>query len=197
MRRFLSVVMILALVIAFAPFAIAADKAGKSGKKKAKEPGAVKVVTVTETATVDAIDAARRSVTLKWPDGKTKTFKVPKEVVNFDQIAVGDKVRATFVEELALFVRKSDAPPSADETETIALAPKGAKPGVFMADTQTITAKIEAIDYKQRTVTLKGPQGNSKTFKINKSVKNLKEVKKGDEVTLRFTEALAVVVEKP
>ena len=118
-------------------------------------------------------------------------------MVNFDQIAVGDQVTTTFVEELAVFVRKSDAPPSADEAETVALAPKGAKPGAVVANTQVLTAKIEAINYKNRTVSLKGPDGQVKTLKVGNNVKNFKAVKKGDEVVVRFTEALAITVAKP
>jgi hypothetical protein len=197
MKKLLCVGVAVALFVAFAQFALAAPQNEKTGKKQAGEPGAVVVAAVTATATVDTIDAAKRKVTLKWPDGKTKTIKVGKEVVNFDQIAIGDRVKTTFVEELAVFVKKSDAPPSAEETETVALAPKGAKPGVIVADTQVVKAKIEAIDYKNRTVTLNGPEGRSKTLKVGKNVKNFKAVKKGDEVVVRFTEALAIIVERP
>jgi hypothetical protein len=197
MKKLLCVGVAVALLVVTAQFAFAAAQHEKTGKKQGGEPGAVAIAAVTATATVDAIDAAKRKVTLKWPDGKTKTIKVGKEVVNFDQIAIGDRVKTTFVEELAVFVKKSDAPPSAEETETVALAPKGAKPGVVVADTQVVTAKIEAIDYKNRTVTLRGPEGQSKTLKVGNNVKNFKAVKKGDEVVVRFTEALAIIVEKP
>jgi hypothetical protein len=185
------------LVVVFAHFALAADQSPKAVKKQAGEPGAVVTAALTATATVDAVDAGKRKVTLKLPDGKTKTLKVGKDVRNFDQIKVGDQVKATFVEELAVFVKKSDAPPIAGEAETVALAPKGAKPGIIVADTQVITAKIEAVNYRNRTVTLKGPEGNTKTLKVGRNVKNFKEVKKGDEVSVRFTEALAITVETP
>jgi len=149
------------------------------------------------TATVDAIDAANRTVTLKGPEGQTRTLKAGPEVRNFDQIKVGDLVKATFLEELAVFVKKSDAPPSAEETTTVTLAPKGAKPGVVVTDTKVVTAKIESVNKKKRTVTLKGPDGKKKTLKVGKNVANFHEVKKGDEVYIRFTEALAILVEKP
>jgi hypothetical protein len=197
MKKLLCVGVAVALFLASAPFTFAAPQDANTGKKQAGKPGAVVVAAVTATATVDAIDAAKRKVTLKWPDGKTKTIKVGKEVVNFDQIAVGDRVNTTFVEELAVFVKKADAPASAEETETVALAPKGAKPGVIVADTQVITAKIEAINRKNRTVTLRGPEGQTKPLKVGNNVKNFKAVKKGDEVVVRFTEALAIMVEKP
>ncbi|MGO9689996.1 MAG: hypothetical protein ACLP2X_15830 [Syntrophobacteraceae bacterium] len=48
----------------------------------------------------------------------------------------------------------------------------------------------------KRTVTLKGPEGKIRTYKVGKEVKKFKQVKKGDQVVLRVTEALALEVEK-
>lgn len=197
MKRVFSVLVAVVLAVVVWQPVWAANPGAKAAKNQPAEPGAVVVAATVVTATVDAIDAAKRTVTLKRPDGQTKTLKAGPEVRNFDQIKVGDQVKATFVEELAVFVKKSDAPASTDETTTVALAPKGAKPGILVADTQVVTAKIEAVSYKNRTVTLRGPEGNKKTLKVGKNVANFKEVKKGDEVSVRFTEALAIIVEKP
>jgi hypothetical protein len=60
-----------------------------------------------------------------------------------------------------------------------------------------VTAKVKAVDVKKRTITLTGPEGKTKTFKVDPSVKRLNEVKKGDDVTLRVTQALAIEVVKP
>ena len=199
MKKVLSAVLVLALVVVFAQFVPAQDAGTKAQavKKKAQKPGVVAVETISTTATVDTVDAAKRKVTLKFADGKTQTYKMGPEVKNFDQIKVGDQVKATYAESVAVFVRKSDEKPSADEVQTIQLAPKGAKPGVLMTDTFEVTAKVEAIDYKKRTVTLKGPEGNLKTVPVDKGVKNFKNVKVGDEVVMKITEAMAIYVEKP
>jgi hypothetical protein len=53
---------------------------------------------------------------------------------------------------------------------------------------------VEDIDYKKRTVTLRGPQQKTATLKVDKSVKRLNEVKKGDEIVVRHTEAVAIDV---
>jgi hypothetical protein len=161
-----------------------------------EKPGGIVVETITGTATVAAVDAAKRTVTLESGDGTLKTYKLGPEARNFDQIKVGDMVRATYTESVAVFVRKSDEQPGADEVRTIEVAPKGAKPGVIMTDTVEITAKVEAIDYTNRTVTLKGPQGNVMTFSVDASVKKFDNVKVGDELVMRVTEALAIAVEK-
>jgi hypothetical protein len=60
-----------------------------------------------------------------------------------------------------------------------------------------LTATVEAIDYKSRTVTLKGPEGNVHTFKVDPAAKRFNEVKKGDQVTIKMTEAIAISVTKP
>jgi hypothetical protein len=60
-----------------------------------------------------------------------------------------------------------------------------------------LKARVEDIDYKSRTVTLRGPQQKTATVKVSKDVKRFDEVKKGkgDEVVIRHTEAIAIDVE--
>jgi hypothetical protein len=195
MKRVLSVALALVLVVVLAQFVWAQDQG--AAKKDAGKPGAVVADSVTMEATVTALDAANRTVTIKSADGTTKTFKVNKEVRNFDQIKAGDKVKATFVESIAVFVRKSDEKASASEMKTVGVAPLGSKPGIFAVDTFEITAKVQDIDYRKRIVTLKGPEGNTRAFKVDKTVENLDKVKVGDELVLRVTDAVAVAVEKP
>ena len=40
-------------------------------------------------------------------------------------------------------------------------------------------------------------EGNTVTLKVDKSAKNFKNVKKGDQVVARYTEAVAISVQKP
>lgn len=195
MKKVVSVVLAVILVLVCFQFAAAQEK--KEKKAPAGKPGAVAVDAVTIAATVEAVDVAKRTVTLKGPAGNVRTFKVGEEVRNLDQMKVGDQVKTTYVESVALFVRKSDQQPAASETQTVRVAPKGAKPGVAIVDTREITGKVETVDYKKRTVTLKGPEGNVATFPVDKEVKKFKNVKVGDEVVLRITEALAIWVETP
>jgi hypothetical protein len=196
MKKMLSVLTGAALFVACASFAFGAEQAATTMKKQTGEPGAIAVMAVTATATVQAVDTAKRTVTLKMPNGKEKTFKLGKEVRNFDQIKTGDKVKTTYVDELAVYLNKAGAPPSGEDVSNVMLAPKGAKPGVVAADTIEISAKVTAVNPKMRTVTLMGPEGKSKTVKVAKTV-NLKQIKKGDDVVVRYTEALAILVEKP
>ena len=61
----------------------------------------------------------------------------------------------------------------------------------------TITATVEGIDQKTRVVTLKGPKGNLVSFVASDDVKNLAQVKVGDEVTVDYHESLVMRVLKP
>jgi hypothetical protein len=64
------------------------------------------------------------------------------------------------------------------------------------ADVKTITAKIEAIDLANRVVTVKGPLGRVVAIKVDDRVKNLAQVKAGDEIVLKYTEAVSVALVK-
>jgi hypothetical protein len=78
----------------------------------------------------------------------------------------------------------------------VALAPKGEKPAGLMARTVELTGSVESIDAKKRTVSVKGPAGNVRTFHVDKAVKNFNQIKKGDQVVLRVTQAVALSVVK-
>lgn len=159
-------------------------------------PGGVVVETSRLTATVSAIDLGKRKVTIVTPDGEKTSVKCGPDVINFDQIRVGDQVKVTVTEQLAVCMA-ADAPLASDgEAALVALAPKGAKPGGLMASTVQMTAKIKAINLKHHKATLQFPDGKSKTFAVRKDV-DLTQRKVGEEVMIRATESIAISVEKP
>ncbi len=119
---------------------------------------AIAVDTFTTTATVTAINASKRTLTLTGPGGHRTTCKAGKDVVNFDQIQVGDQVKATVTEEYAVLLSRG-ASLSAGAGQAVALTPIGAKPGVYMADTAQATARVQAIDPQHHKVTLQFVDG--------------------------------------
>ena len=151
--------------------------------------------TVEMQATVTAIDQATRMVTLKGADGKETTIHVDERARNLPQVKVGDVVKVAYTEALAWKLSKSTkTEPSADVEAAAAAAKPGEKPGGAAARRVTITAKITAIDLDKGTVTLMGPQGNTRTIAARKPA-NLKKVKVGDLVDITYTEAVALKVE--
>lgn len=159
-------------------------------------PGGVVVNTVDVSARVTAIDTANRKVTLLGSDGEKFTVKVGPEAVNFDQVGVGDLVKATVTEELVVFLDKEGAPSSDGEAEVVALAPKGAKPGGLVAQVTQVTATVAAIDQTKRTATLRFDDGSTETFPVRDDI-DLSRHKVGERVVFRVTEMIAISVEKP
>lgn len=155
--------------------------------------GAAVVETYTNSATVTAIDSTHRKLSLKLANGTRKTVKCGSAVVNFPQIKVGDVIKVTLVDEVAIYLGGGESR-GASATGAVALAPVGSKPGGVMAETVRITATVTAFNTATRMVSLKLPDGSSKSLKVGSDV-NLKAVKVGDTVTVRHTEAMAIVVE--
>lgn len=190
MKKRIRAMAVVAIGLAFTFLACAQQKGS------APKPGGVAVEVIEWSGKVTAVDYPRGTVSLQGRDGKVVTLNA-KYARNLDQVKVGDVVEAEYIEELAIYVRKADSPPGVTEEETVELAPKGAMPAGFVADTVQITANVEAINYQTRTVTLKGAEGTVRTVKVGEGVKNLDQVKVGDQVVLRITEAFAIAVVKP
>lgn len=159
-------------------------------------PGGVRVDTYQETATVTGIDRDSRKVTLVTPDGVKSVVKCGPDVANFAQIEIGDQVKATVTQQLVVFVRQPDEPAGDGAAGLVALAPIGDKPGILMANTEEVTAKVQMIDLPNRKATLLFPDGTTKTFEVRKDVDMTKGTV-GSDVVFRVTEAMAISVEKP
>jgi hypothetical protein len=65
------------------------------------------------------------------------------------------------------------------------------------ANVVQVVATVEKVDLKKRMVTIRGPEGNVRTFRAGKEVVNLPQVRVGDKVVLDYIEALSVRMAKP
>ena len=199
MRKVFSLAMT-AVLIAWAAYfspALGQDMKSPGAKKPGEKPAVVMVDAVTATSTVTAVDKKNRVITLSFEGGKVQDYKMGEEIRNFDQIEIGDEVKVTLAEAVAIYVRKSGDQPAAAEERTVQVAPKGAKPSLIVTDTNEMAATVEGIDHSKRTVTVRRLDGTPSTFSVDKSVEKLENVKVGDEVVVRVTEAMAIAVDKP
>lgn len=147
----------------------------------------------TMEATVTAINQETREVTLQDASGESVTIIAGPEVQNLAQVEVGDKLMLEYLEAVSIQVLGPEAEVGAEVVEGMARAEPGEKPaGVAVSET-TVVVEIEAIDKENEKVTLKGPQGNSKTVKV-RNPDNLNKVAIGDKVMITYTEAMAVKV---
>ena len=167
-----------------------------AAKIKQGVPGGEVVLTSKVRATVTGIDTAKRKVALVTPDGKKLTVKAGPEVVNFDQIRIGDQLKATLTEEIVVRMAKPGEQNKDGSATLVGLAPVGAKPGVLAAETVQTTATVTAIDLKKHKATLRFADGSSKTVAVRQDV-DLTQREIGEKVVIRKTEVFAILLEKP
>ena len=153
--------------------------------------------TETSTAVVQAINLETRRVTLRGEDGKDFSFIASEEVRNLPQVQVGDTVKVTYTESLAIDVKREEGTPTMTESTGSSSTEQGEKPGGTASETVTLSAVITDIDRASNPnrVTLKGPEGNYKVVEV-KDPKKLENVQVGDMVHATYTESIGVAVEK-
>jgi hypothetical protein len=150
---------------------------------------------ITASGTVEAIDHTSRVLTLKNQDGEFVTIDVPADAKRFPEIKVGDKVTATYYDNVVVRLKKPGEAP-VDKEEAAVTPGTGVKPGGTVATQRTMTAVVEAIDPKVPSITFKGPKGWKYSRRIqDKNV--LKQVKVGDQVDFTWTEAVMIEVTAP
>lgn len=137
------------------------------------------VESVKERATVQAVDAGARTLTLELSDKSVATYKVGEPVKNFGSIQAGDKVTATVTEELAIY-----------------LLDNGRLPDGATAEALGVNARVLLVDPSYRLLTLQYPSGRSETIKPGLDAKML-EMAPGDSVVVRPLEVTKIQVEKP
>jgi hypothetical protein len=60
------------------------------------------------------------------------------------------------------------------------------------ADVTTYTAKVVAVSYSKRTITVVGPMGKEVTFNVGPQIHNLNQVRRGDKLVIKYLEAVSV-----
>jgi Cu/Ag efflux protein CusF len=85
---------------------VAAEAAVLERAKEGEKPGGVLAVQSTITATIDAIDLKKPTVTLKNAEGKYLTVKI-EDRKNLENVKVGDEVVITYAEAVAISVQKT------------------------------------------------------------------------------------------
>src|SRR5262245_215648 len=148
---------------------------------------------VTATATIKAIDPKTRSITLRAENGDEDTFTVGPEVTRFDQLKVGDTIKATYYESLVFQLRK----PGAAAATSGAVAAGGRLrdvPGGAIGTQETTTVTVKAVDMNVPSITVVAADGRTLTRKIADK-KNLEGVSPGDKIDITYTQAVVVAAE--
>jgi len=190
MKKFLYVAVI-AATLAYLP-GLRADEAKVD--LGAPQSG-VRMETMDITAKVSDIDQGTRHLTLEDPHGGTLTVRVDEAFKNLSKVKKGDKVAIQYQKSVAWKLMPSKTAPTKTVTKSTTTKPGKGKPEVTKSTTTDIIATIKSVDKTASTVTLVGPEGNPFTVKVkNPSV--LEAAKVGDQVSLSYTESVAVSVSK-
>jgi hypothetical protein len=150
------------------------------------------------TAKVIAINPEKREITLRGSEGKEKTITVDKAVQRFNEIKVGDEVKADYYVSLAGEVREATDEEKEHPLTDVTIAgksPAGEDPAAGGARMVKAVTKVESLDPDAKTITIKGPRGRTADVAI-KDPATFEKLKKGDTIVITYTEALAVSLEK-
>ncbi len=160
-----------------------------SGVHAQPKDAAVAVQETEAVVTVTKVDKQKRTVTFRGPKGGVATLSVPKEAQNLDQVKAGQQYKMKYVESVAVAIDKGA--PAAAVAREVKLAPKGAKPGGMMVNTMHLAGVIDAVDYTNRYVAVRGPKGNVVPLKVADDVP-LEQLTAGDRISATYTEALVI-----
>lgn len=158
-------------------------------------PGGAKERVTRLVATVKEVDYKNRRVTLQDEAGNIKTFPVPQEAINFEQVEKGDRVTVAVVEALVISLVDKNTKAENGAAQLAGRAPAGNKPQAVMAEGRDVTAVVTAVDLQKHTATLKFPDGMIQTVQVRDDVE-LKKSYVGREVLFQYREAAAISVDK-
>jgi hypothetical protein len=151
------------------------------------------------TATVEAVYLPTRMVVLRDDHGGEAAVVVGPEVQNLEQVEVGDKVTVSYYQGIAAAVKKPGESAGSTEPEVAqseVRAGPGQRPAGAIGQAVTATVTIESVDTSLDTVTFRRPDGIVRTVAIQspEGRKFIHQLRRGDQVEVTYTEALAVAV---
>lgn len=161
--------------------------------KKPKEYDVMRT-TMTETAKVTKVDYTKRRITLDTDDGPV-TIVAGNEIRNLNSIKKGDTVVAEYQSALVYTIEKPGKQAMEDYDAKAWRAKKGEQPGAGTKTEIRTSAVITDIDYKEPAVTLQNKAGEKEEFHVQHP-ERLQGVKVGDVVNIKYSEAMAVRVQK-
>jgi hypothetical protein len=145
------------------------------------------------TGTILAIEPQHQRVTITCDDGVTRTFVVGKDVGNLSEVAVGDRVAATFTKKLSMFVSNADSEPGIAGSDSLAKVTDGSQATARTSEMLQVTWRVVAVDAKDRSIRLEDPTGEVHDCDVPAEV-DFDAINIGDDIVARFTETISVLV---
>lgn len=173
-------------------------QSGQSGQQQAGQTDSQGRIALGEVeqvqAKITAINKHDRTVTLQANDGRTMTIKADRKAARFEELKVGDTIRAQVFQ--ALLIGAGPQGQSQPDVSTVQItAPGGREPAELTMASINMQATVESVDTDKRTVTLKTPEGATMTMKIGQQV-DMNQIKTGQTIHARYIMGVAVELEK-
>lgn len=196
MKILAAVAVCFAISAAYAPFATSGEQQTGSSASTQPLPTAGDelhfVSVLTFHGEIVAVDAAKRLITLKGPNGERLTLEAERK----QDIAgrkVGERVMVRYFEGAQI-----------EKTEPGGAVPvHSLKNGILGAEAwgspgkrkQTLAGSVERVDAANQEITLRGPDGSLETIMIS-NPENLSKFMVGERVVIVRPQALALSLEK-
>src|SRR5207248_1844002 len=140
--------------------------------------------------TVETIDQGKRAMNIKTADGQFVAVNVPESVKRFNELKVGDMVKATYNNNVIVRV-KPPGEPAVDTADTD--YSKGGTNSRTQVMIRRMTASIVDIDKGASSISFEGPNG----WKYSRRVVDptvFDQVKVGDKVDITWSTDLTLSV---
>jgi hypothetical protein len=149
--------------------------------------------TVTIAGTVETIDHTQRVVTIRTTEGELVTVDVPEGAKRFNEIKVGDKVKATYNNTVIAILKQPGEPP-VDTSRTLRTEGEGERPGGSVALERRMTVTVAAIDKSASSITFVGPNDWKYSRRVtDPNVFDMLQV--GDKIDVIWNTDVTVAVE--
>ena len=176
------------------PLALGLIIAALAGCASAPEPLEVSDVEVLE-ATVVAVDASARTLSLRGPEGNVVELNVGPEVRNLSQVEVGDILYVSYYTGLLVSIAE---PGQAGEDLAVAAgrAEEGQRPGAIVGATTRATVEILSVSRDGTAVSFRDADGHVQSVDVPREEGQAfaRKLRQGDLVDVQYTEAVAIDV---
>ena len=162
-----------------------------------QQPGGAYTSTLTTTrATVTAINAATREVTIQGERGAL-TIQAGPGVKNFNNLKVGDRVTVNYYQGTMAQVVKGGKTINDPAVSTFAQGNSpGMSPSGVIGRSATVTVKIQDVNLPTNTVAFTRSDGTTHIVQVRtpEMQQFIRELKRGDTVQVTFTDSVAVEI---
>jgi hypothetical protein len=146
---------------------------------------------------VEAVDAQKRLITLKGPQGNVGEYEVGDQVQRLDEIKPGDKINAEYKVAAVAELREPTAEEKTEPVAGVTTVERGtaeAPPAAGIARAVRVVTTIDALDRANQSITVKGPEGNTVTAHVEDPAV-FDRLTVGQTIVVKFAETLILSVQ--